>query len=546
LVVVATIVDGRRERRGDGLDDAPTALRAKDHRLVSQSPWVAVEATTIPAKRARELRDAWEDFVDGRALGDADDPGTPQIRVPIADSWLRSRDAGVDPTGRQAAPSVVEHAGALELWASHPLAVAAPVIEECMTLASVESDQLMVISDADGMLLSIRGDARLRSRAADDMNFVEGALWSEAGAGTNAVGTALAAEHAVQVFAAEHFTEPVQRWTCAAAPVTDPDTGRLLGIIDLTGDISSVHPASLSVVIATARAVEELLRRGLRERDERQRARYGNRLGPESAGAALVTGSGRVLLDPKQHWSLVQQASIPAGGGTLLLPSGVQAVAEPIEDADLYVVRPRRTRSRVAAPMLELRLLGAEPPVVQLDRRDVRLRRRHVELLTLLMLHRGRASADVLADELYGEAGHPASIRVEMSRLRKLLPGTIEPEGYGLTCEVDSDVKHVRAMLAGNAVADAAAAYPGPLLPDSEAPGIRREREELDSWVRQAVITSDDADALWAWVRSPSGELDLPAWRRLLAALEYSDARRSLAVARTAALRRSLADVAEM
>jgi hypothetical protein len=210
-------------------------------------------------------------------------------------------------------------------------------------------------------------------------------------------------------------------------------------------------------------------------------ARYANRLGPESAGAALVTGSGRVLLDPKQHWSLVQQASIPAGGGTLLLPSGVQAVAEPIEDADLYVVRPRRTRSRVAAPMLELRLLGAEPPVVQLDRRDVRLRRRHVELLTLLMLHRGRASADVLADELYGEAGHPASIRVEMSRLRKLLPGTIEPEGYGLTCEVDSDVKHVRAMLAGNAVADAAAAYPGPLLPDSEAPGIRRETAGSDT-----------------------------------------------------------------
>jgi hypothetical protein len=510
---------------------------------VSQSPWVAVEATTIPAKRARELRDAWEDFIDGRA---SDDPGTPQIRVPIADSWLRSRDAGVDPTGRQAAPSVVEHHGARALWASHPLAVAAPVIEECMTLASVEADQLMVVSDADGMLLSVRGDARLRSRAADDMNFVEGALWSEAGAGTNAVGTALAAEHAVQVFAAEHFTEPVQRWTCAAAPVTDPDTGRLLGIIDLTGDISSVHPASLSVVIATARAVEELLRRGLRERDDRLRARYGSRLGAASAGAALVTGSGRVLLDPKQYWSLVQQASIPAGGGAVLLPSGAHAIAEPIEDADVYVVRPERTRSRTARPVLELRLLGSEPPMVQLNRNLVRLRRRHVELLTLLMLHRGRASADVLCDELYGEAGHPASIRVEMSRLRKLLPGTIEPEGYGLTCEVHSDVKHVRALLAGNAVNDAAAAYPGPLLPESEAPGIRGAREELDSWVRQAIVTSDDADALWAWVRSPSGELDLPAWRRLLSALDYTDARRSLAVARIAALRRALSDVADL
>jgi hypothetical protein len=64
--------------------------------------------------------------------------------------------------------------------------------------------------------------------------------------------------------------------------------------------------------------------------------------------------------------------------------------------------------------------------------------------------------------------------------------------------------------------------------------------------LRQAVITSDDADALWAWARSPSGEYDLLAWRRLLAALDYADPRRSRAVARTAALRRSFGDVAAM
>ena len=37
---------------------------------MSHNPWVAVDATTIPAKRARELRDAWEDFVDGRETDD--------------------------------------------------------------------------------------------------------------------------------------------------------------------------------------------------------------------------------------------------------------------------------------------------------------------------------------------------------------------------------------------------------------------------------------------------------------------------------------------
>ena len=61
---------------------------------MSQSPWVAIDAATIPAKRARELRDAWEDFVEGRPEDDEQDAGRPPIREPIADSWRRSRDAG--------------------------------------------------------------------------------------------------------------------------------------------------------------------------------------------------------------------------------------------------------------------------------------------------------------------------------------------------------------------------------------------------------------------------------------------------------------------
>jgi hypothetical protein len=507
---------------------------------VSLSPWVAVDAATIPATRARELRDAWEDFVDDRPRDDIDDPGRPDVRVPIVDSWRRSRDAGVDPTGRQAAPSVVEIEAARALWSSHPLASALPLIGHCMANASVEADCLLVVSDADGLLLRIVGDPRLRNRAADEMNFVEGALWSESGAGTNAVGTALAAEHAMQVFAAEHYTEPVQRWTCSAAPVVDPDTGRLLGVIDLTGDASGVNPLSLSVVVATARAVEELLRGRLHDRDDRRRARYGQLLGPGAARAALVTGTGRILLDPARHWSPSAVASIPAGGGLLCLPSGLEAIAEPIEGDDVYVVRPRRTTARSRIPLVELRVLGADRVEVRLDGEPLHLRPRHVELLTLLALHHGRLTAEALCAELYGDDGHPASVRVEMSRLRKLLPGAVEHDGYRLAGPVDSDLEHVRALLGRNAVGEAAAAYPGPLLPDSKAPGIERAREELDAWLRQAVITSGDADALWQWVRSPSGADDLLAWRRLVTALDYTDARRSQAVARLAALRRAL------
>ena len=122
---------------------------------------------------------------------------------------------------------------------------------------------------SNGVLLWVEGNARVRMRAADSMNFAEGALWSEGGAGTNAIGTALAAEHAVQVFASEHFNEIVQSWTCAAAPVHDPDTGQVIGVIDLTGEMATVHPHSMAVATATAQAVEAQLRYQMLDRDAR-------------------------------------------------------------------------------------------------------------------------------------------------------------------------------------------------------------------------------------------------------------------------------------
>ena len=103
----------------------------------------------------------------------------------------------------------------------------APLIRECFAGIADDAAHLMVVSDADGTLLWLEGAPQVRLAAANSMNFAVGALWSEGGAGTNAIGTALAADHAVQVFAAEHFNEVVQAWTCAAAPVHDPDTGDL-------------------------------------------------------------------------------------------------------------------------------------------------------------------------------------------------------------------------------------------------------------------------------------------------------------------------------
>jgi hypothetical protein len=102
---------------------------------------------------------------------------------------------------------------------------------------------------------------------------------------------------------------------------------------------------------------------------------------------------------------------------------------------------------------------------------------------------------------------------------------------------VISDFAQVCGLLHRGEVREAAARYPGPLLPASSAPGIVSEREALDKWLRQSVMSAGDREALWTWLQTSSGHGDLPAWQRLLANLPFQDPRRSLAASRIGRLR---------
>ncbi|MFD9794092.1 GAF domain-containing protein [Streptomyces sp. NPDC059070] len=208
--------------------------------------WVALEAGADPVERTGELRRAHEAFTSaGRVVR--------PVRPLVAASWRRSVRAKVSPDGTAGV-----ELGEDELAAyrdEHPLARVMPVIRELMDVYARDGDHLVAVCDAQGRLLWVEGPAATR-REAGRMNFVPGARWAESEVGTNAPGTALAEDRPVQVFSAEHFRRPVHPWTCAAAPLHDPRTGRLLGAVDITGGDGLAHPHSLAFVQAVARAAE--------------------------------------------------------------------------------------------------------------------------------------------------------------------------------------------------------------------------------------------------------------------------------------------------
>jgi signal transduction histidine kinase len=295
------------------------------------NPWVAIDATASPLLRARELRRSWDDYLSAGRLV--------HVRLPIAESWRRSQVAGIDPARSRAPTLFADRRDVTQRWDAHPLEAAAPLIRRWLGPLADESEQLIVVSGADGLLLWLDGDTSVRSAAADAMNFVEGALWNESGAGTNAIGTALAADHPVQVHAAEHFSEIVHGWTCSAAPVHDPDDGRLLGVIDLTGPMSRAHPHSLAAVLTAVRAVEADLRVRAQVREARLRVRYAQLMSSARDGLALVSRSGRVIADHPDGFLHAQRIEVPLGGGVVVLPGGRPGLAEALDHDGAYLVR---------------------------------------------------------------------------------------------------------------------------------------------------------------------------------------------------------------
>lgn len=494
-----------------------------------RNQWLAIDTGTVPMVRARELKQAWEEYVAG---GEAT-----EVREPIAESWRRSSEAGVDPVARTVAPRVADYEATVARWEEHPLATARDLIRACMSPIADGEGQLVVVSDADGVLLWVDGPESVRLDAADAMNFTTGAGWGECDAGTNAVGTALAADHAVQVFAAEHFNEIVQDWTCAAAPVHDPDSDELLGVIDLTGRIRTAHPHTLACVLATAQAVRLHLNELMQARDARLLARHeASLVGPGQR--ALVAPSGRVIAGDTA-WTGARRLVLPPDGGELTLPSGALAFAEPLGHAEAFVVRSvaggtARGHSR---QFLDMTLLGCEHAHVSLGGQPLPLTRRQTEILALLSRRPDGMTSEELAADLYGDAGHPGTVRVQVFRMRKLFGEIVKTDPYRLGFDVRSDWACVESLLDRGRTLDAAECYHGPLLPHSEAPGIVRERNGLEAWLRQAIMTSESPEAIWAWVQTESGKDDLLAWRRLLAGLPYADPRHSLAATRVRALR---------
>ncbi|MEU8203073.1 GAF domain-containing protein [Streptosporangium sp. NPDC049046] len=383
----------------------------------------------------------------------------------------RLRKEIVDSWGRSIATVRPEQDSAPEEGEALQRWRASPLREPLATVA----DELRGIAEDGGFIAAVTDETgtimwtcggRVMRRRAEAVNFAPGGRWDEQAMGTNALSLALRTGRPTQVFSAEHLVRALHGWVCYCAPIRSPG-GRVLGVLDLSSTWERSHPLAMPALHTLVGAIE---------------SRLAERMSPPSASGPSVQGF---------------------FAGSTGKKSG-----------------------------LRLRALGGAE--LTRDGVPLKLPPRQLEILTLLALSGPQGpgmSPERLMDELYGERHVAATtLKAEVSHLRRALSGALATRRYELTAPLDCDAAEVLAALGAGRVETAARLYGGPLLPWSDAPGVRTWREHIEVALREAVLRWPGPGPVFRF-----GELhpyDLEIHERTLAVLGADDPRRAVALAR--------------
>jgi sigma-54 dependent transcriptional regulator, acetoin dehydrogenase operon transcriptional activator AcoR len=184
-----------------------------------------------------------DDFVDRVRLHELAHREASGLSRRLLASWQRSEDYGVpleqiEPvfTGTENLASLFFQCGNEVLADLHSTLANEPVS--------------MMLTDAEGVVLSrLSGDRNLLE-ALDDVHLAPGFGYAERDVGTNGLGLALADRVPTLVRADQHYALSLCTFTCAAVPVFDPASGRLEGSVNLT----TWSQSSSDLLLALARS----------------------------------------------------------------------------------------------------------------------------------------------------------------------------------------------------------------------------------------------------------------------------------------------------
>lgn len=219
-----------------------------------------------------------------------------QLGQSIHSSWRRSHSAAI-PKDRIAAPLQQDREQV-------PDALQRALNRCADDLKHIAEQSSMVVAVGDvGSTIVWSASSRQMQSAAESVHFMQGGQWKEELVGTNALALSLKTQQSSCVFSNEHYMTSIHDWVCYAAPIIDPYSKQVLGVIDLS--TTWQHHNSLGLLAAERCA--SIVQATLLEQHQQQ-------LYIRAFAASQVLFNGKMLvMTPRQIEILTILALCPQG-----------------------------------------------------------------------------------------------------------------------------------------------------------------------------------------------------------------------------------------
>ena len=120
-----------------------------------------------------------------------------------------------------------------------------------------DNDSAVLLTDTDGVIVQMVSSPEFAAEV-EPLGLCAGGIWSETAAGTNGMGTCLAAGSPVSVRREDHFFTRLTELTCSAVPVFEP-SGQIVAVLDVTSRSCLMQQHLLVLLGMTARMIENRL-----------------------------------------------------------------------------------------------------------------------------------------------------------------------------------------------------------------------------------------------------------------------------------------------
>ncbi|MDQ1732597.1 MAG: sigma-54 dependent transcriptional regulator, acetoin dehydrogenase operon transcriptional, partial [Pseudonocardiales bacterium] len=205
----------------------------------------------------------------------------------IAASWRRSYEAGVD-----AARQEVPYHQDLDM-SSRLVRCSQPIIER-LSEETADIPLSIALTDGKARVLSRVDTSSTIGILLDNVSFAPGFDYAEGQVGTNGVGTVFESGQPIHIVGPEHFHEHLQPFACAGAPIRDPWSGRVEGVLDISCLTEHSSPLMHSLVRSAAQNIERNL---LLDRSHSQQALFESFMRLDSRSkSAVIAMDGSVVM----------------------------------------------------------------------------------------------------------------------------------------------------------------------------------------------------------------------------------------------------------